>query len=91
MSAYVVKHATHDSEAFDVIKLHGSILRACLAVRAFEGEAHEISQRVCKHVINWLENKSEVSSEDIRRVSSQKLAIYHPEAAYMYEQEGLII
>lgn len=91
MSAYVVKHATHDSEAFDVIRLHGSILRACLAVRAFEGEAHEIAQRVCKHVINWLENKNEVSSEDIRRVSGQKLAIYHPEAAYMYEQEGLIL
>lgn len=91
MSAYIVKHQTHESEAFDAVRLHGSILRACMAVRAFEGEAHEVAERVCKHVIHWLENKVEVSSEDIRRVSSQRLSLYHPEAAYMYEQEGFIL
>jgi hypothetical protein len=91
MSTYVVKHHTHDSESFDVVRLHGSVLRACMAVRAFEGESHDIAERVCKHVIDWLENKTEVSSEDIRRICSSKLAIYHPEAAYMYEQEGYIL
>lgn len=91
MSAYVVKKLTHDSESFDPVRLHSSILRACMAVRAFEGEAHEVSERVCKHVIDWLEVKTEVSSDDIRRISSKYLAVYHPEAAYMYEHEGLIL
>ena len=91
MSAYVVKKQTHDSETFDPVRLHSSILRACMAVRAFDGEAHEVAERVCKHVIDWLEEKTEVSSDDIRRISSKYLAVYHAEAAYMYEQEGLIL
>lgn len=91
MSAYVVQHNTHDSEAFDPIRLHGSILRASMAVRAFEGEAHDIAERVCTHVIDWLEHKTEVSTEDIRRVASKHLSVYHPDVAYMYEQQGVMI
>lgn len=91
MNAYVIKHNTHDSEHFDPVRLHSSIFRACLAVRAFEGEAHDAAERVCKHVIDWLENKTEVSSEDVRRVAARNLATYHPEASYMYEQQGVIL
>ncbi len=91
MNTYVVKHNTHDSERFDPVRLHGSIFRACLSVRAFEGEAHDAAERVCKHVIDWLENKVEVSSEDVRRVAARNLATYHPEAGYMYEQQGVIL
>ena len=88
---YVVKSGRHDSEPFDPLKLHGSIIAACLAVRAFEGEAHDAAEHVCRHVIGWLEDKTEVTSADIRRVSSEFLATYHPEAAYMYEQHKLIL
>lgn len=90
-AAYVVKGGRHDSEAFDPVKLHSSIVAACLAVRAFEGEAHDAAEHVCRHVIDWLEEKTEVTSADIRRVASEFLATYHPEAAYMYEQHKLIL
>lgn len=91
MNAYVVKHNSHDSEQFDPVRLHGSILGACMAVRAFEGEAHDIAERVCKHVIDWLSDKTEVSVHDIQRITTQHLETYHPEAAYMYEQQGMIL
>lgn len=91
MNAYVVTSHTHYSAAFDPVKLHGSIFQACLTVRAFEGEAHSVAERVCKHVIDWLENKTEVSSDDIKRVTARHLATYHPEASYMYEQQGVIL
>lgn len=88
--AYVVKRGSHDSEAFDPLKLHQSVVAACLSVRAFEGEAHVTAERVCRHVIAWLMTKTEVTSADIRRVASQHLRQYHPEAAYLYEHHQLV-
>lgn len=88
--AYVLKRHTMHSEAFDPMKLHQSIVAACLAVRAFEGEAHLTAERVCRHVIDWLMSKNEVTSADIRRVAATHLSTYHPEAAYMYEHHLLI-
>lgn len=88
--AYVVKRGSHDSELFDPLKLHQSVVAACLSVRAFEGEAHVTAERVCRHVIAWLMTKTEVTSADIRRVASQHLRQYHPEAAYLYEHHQLV-
>ena len=88
--AYVIKRGSHDSEAFDPLKLHQSIVAACLSVRAFEGEAHVTAERVCRHVISWLMSKTEVTSADIRRVASDYLRVYHPEAAYLYEHHQLV-
>jgi hypothetical protein len=88
--AYVLKRETKYSEAFDPMKLHQSIVAACLAVRAVEGEAHVTAERVCRHVIDWLLTKTEVTSADIRRVAATHLHTYHPEAAYMYEHHLLI-
>lgn len=91
MKTYVVEPRAHTSEAFDPIKLHGSITEACLTVRAYEGEAHLTAEHVCKSVISWLAGKTEVTRRDIRRVATSALTIYHPEAAYLYENERNII
>ena len=91
MNTYIVKHHTHESERFDPVRLHGSILGACMAVRTFEGEAHAAAEHVCKHVIDWLEGKTEVSSSDIRRIAARYLTVYHPEAGYMYDQLEVIL
>lgn len=89
--AHVLKQSQLHSETFDPLKLHQSIVAACLSVRAFEGEAHATAERVCRAVIAWLDNKSEVTSHDIRRIAASHLTIYHPEAAYMYEHHCLIV
>lgn len=89
-STYVIKRGTHNSEAFDPLKLHQSIVAACLSVRAFEGESHATAERVCRNVMSWLMTKTEVTSADIRRVASAHLHRFHPEAAYLYEHHQLV-
>ena len=88
--SYVIKRGSHESEAFDPLKLHQSVVAACLSVRAFEGEAHMIAERVCRHVLSWLVSKTEVTSADVRRVAGTALRTYHPEAAYLYEHHQLV-
>lgn len=88
---YVIHPRPNQSEVFDPIKLHSSIVDACLAVRAYEGEAHDTAERVCRNVIDWLAPKTEVTSSDIRRVASKHLATYQPEAAYIYQQVGVMV
>lgn len=92
MNVFVTKcHDLHSSERFDPLKLHQSISAACLSVRAFEGEAHMTAQKVCEKVIEWLENKTEVTSYDIRRITGNALSIYHPEAAYLYQRYESVV
>ena len=88
--AYVLKRKRTHSEKFDPLKLHASIVAACLTVRTLEGEAHLAAERVTRHVIDWLSTKTEVTSSDIRRVAASHLERYHAEAAYMYEHHLLI-
>lgn len=86
MNSYVVKSGgLHESEMFDPLKLHGSLMAACLAVRSLEGEAHMTAQKITEKVIDWLDNKTEVTTDDVRRIAANSLQTYQPEAAYMYE------
>lgn len=89
MDAYIVKKS-RASERFDALKLHSSIVAACLAVRSVEGEAHLAAKHVSTKVLDWLAIKQEVTSADIRRIAATALTTYHPEAAYMYEHHDLI-
>lgn len=92
MDVFITKRKNiHESERFEPVKLHQSITAACLAVRAYEGEAHMTAQKVCEKVIEWLETKTEVTSQDIRRITSTHLSFYKPEAAYLYQNYGAIV
>jgi len=79
------------SERFMRKKLHASIVAACLSVRAPEGQAEPIAHAVCESVIAWLQQHPEVTSHDIRIIATKHLRIYHPEAAYLYEQHRITI
>lgn len=79
------------TESFHRPKLHASVRAACLSVRTPEGEAETTAQRVCDAVITWLEQRTEVTSNDLRRKASDTLQIFHPEAAYLYQHHRLII
>lgn len=87
---FVLDHDRHSSP-FDPLALHQSIVSACLSVRSYEGEAHSTAERVCRSVIDWLAPKDEVTSGDIRRVASENLSLYHPEAAYMYQNMEMMV
>lgn len=79
------------TEDFASHKLHSSILAACLSVRTPDGEAETLAGKIVDHVTEWLEQKAEVTSSDLRRVAGFHLTKYHPEAAYLYEQHTNII
>jgi transcriptional regulator NrdR family protein len=92
MKTEVIKRAgKRQTESFRKEKLHASIIAACLSVRSPEGEAETIAHEVCQKVIQWLEKKPEVTSEDLRRKASDALSVLHPEAAYLYKHHQIVL
>lgn len=87
----IVKQRKRKPERFDRAKLQRSIHAACLSVRSHEGVADQTANQVCDAVLIWLEERPKVTSQDIRRVTGKHLKIFHPEAAYMYEQQKKIM
>jgi len=79
------------SEPFRRIKLYKSLVSVCMSVKVPQGQAEDIADSVCKNVINWLKDKTEVTSNDIRTVAAKHLKRLHQEAAYLYEQHHIII
>ncbi len=80
---HIVKRKGH-SEPYDIKKLYASIYSACLSVRASEGEAELVAERVVKHLNTWLEKKHEVTARDIRIQATKHLAAYNSDASYLY-------
>ncbi|MGO3702127.1 MAG: ATP cone domain-containing protein [Candidatus Saccharimonadales bacterium] len=87
----IVKRKSRQPESFRREKLHASVHAACLSVRSHDGAADQTANQVCDAVLIWLEERPKVTSQDIRRVAGKQLRKYHPEAAYMYEQQRNII
>jgi transcriptional regulator NrdR family protein len=85
----VKRHGQRESESFSKEKLHASIVAACLSVRTPIGQAESIAHAVTGVVTDWLENKQEVTSHDLRRIAAGHLRAHHPDAAYLYEQHKI--
>jgi transcriptional regulator NrdR family protein len=81
---HIVKRKGH-TEQYDNRKLYASIYSACLSVRAPEGEAELVAERVVGDIEKWLTKKVEVTAHDIRQNAASHLAIYNPDAAYIYK------
>lgn len=78
-------------ERFDYDRLHKSILTACLSARRPDGQAESTAKSVCDSVVEWIQQRPEVTSHDIRRVAAKSLETYDPEAAYLYIQTHITI
>lgn len=79
------------SETFDPEKLHTSIRAALLSTKTPVGEANMTALAVTDTVIIWLTDRPEVTSDDLRRIASDRLTTFHPEAAYIYKHHQLIL
>lgn len=89
---HVVKNGRNKRpEAFSEDKLHRSIVAACASSGTPVGQAESIARRVVSDVHEWLENRPEVTSADIRRVAARYLKTYHPDASYLYEHHRSIL
>jgi transcriptional regulator NrdR family protein len=92
LSVDIVKRSgKRKSEQFAREKLFASIVATCISVNTPDGQSEAVSHAVCDAVTEWLKNKPEVTSHDIRNTATKHLRKYHPEAAYLYEQHKIII
>jgi transcriptional regulator NrdR family protein len=92
VSVDIIKRGgNRNTEKFIREKLHASIVAACLSARAPAGQAESTAHAVCDSVINWLLQRPEVTSQDIRTIAAKHLKSHHPEAAYLYEQHRITI
>lgn len=88
----IIKHGgKRPNELYRREKLHASIVASCLAARTPEGFAEEIANKVCDLVGEWLNDRTIVTTVDIRNVANRHFKPIHPEAAYIYEQNKIII
>lgn len=87
----VKQNGRRHTEQFDSKKLFQSIVGACLSARAPIGQAESIARSVVRNVEGWIETHPEVTSQDIRRVAARYLKTHHPDAAYMYEHNKIVI
>ena len=91
-SVMVVKRrGQRESEPFSEEKKKKSIVAACLAVRGHEGSAELTAASIAQAVTAWLENKTEVTTTDIKQITHDKLHVHHPDAAYYYQQHKHIL
>lgn len=86
---FVVKRGDH-VESFDERKLYASIYASATVLREPTGSAELIASEVVSSVKKWLQDKHEVTSNDIRRVAARHLEVLHPDAAYQYLHHRVI-
>jgi len=91
MLATVIKHGRRSAESFDREKLYESVYAACLSVQSVDGLAKDTAERVCNVLADWLKNKPEITSSDIRRQVTKALEPLHPDAAYLYKHHKQMI
>lgn len=87
--SHVVKRGGN-GQKYDPKKLASSVLAACLAVHERHDKAQLISEKVEHGVSLWLKNKTEVTSNDIRRAAAAQLHRYNADAAYSYLHHRIV-
>lgn len=80
---HIVKRKGHKEE-FNEDKLKTSILSACLSVHVNQQEAEHMVGLVTREVKKWIDDKEEVSSQQIFEQVSDELRHLSKEAAFMY-------
>lgn len=85
MSATVIKKGKRPSEDFNAEKLRASLYAACLSSKSPDGLAHNLAAQVAQEVEIWSNQKSDVTTTDIRTQAGRFLEKKHPDAAYLYK------
>jgi transcriptional regulator NrdR family protein len=82
---HIVKRQGH-TEKYNAKKLYASIYASALANREPAGTAELIAQEVVEKVEAWIEDRHEVTSNDIRRIAGDYLKFINPDAAQIYQK-----
>lgn len=79
----IIKRRGH-KQKFDERKLYASIYAACLSANVDKEEAAATSNLVVREVKKWLDEKREVTSDQIFSKAGEELGHLNKEASFMY-------
>lgn len=80
---HIVKRRGHKQQ-FDERKLSASIYAACLSADVGKEQAATTADLVVKKVKIWIDDKKEVTSDAVFKVTAEELNHLNKEAAFMY-------
>ena len=80
----VVKRKGHKQD-FDIKKVYASVYASCRNVHLNEQDSEAMADKVSKEVENQINNKTEVDSNEIFKLTTEVLKSHNEEASFMYE------
>ena len=89
ITKHVVK-SSGNSQVYSREKHYRSIQKTLFSVGLSKHDVQQISESVESATEEWLANKHEVTSLDIRVFTLNQLQMHHPEAALVYKKYGQI-
>ena len=84
MATHIVKRRGH-TESFDSKKVYAASYSACRNAHLSEMLSENIADAVEKRLVSWVEDKTEISSDDIFQEIIAVLKELHPDAAFLFE------
>lgn len=78
-------------EKFELSKLVDSLIGTFEISKSPEGMSNDIIRKTISEFHTWSKDKTEITSNDIRRKISEIIENLHPEAAYIYKNFKNII
>lgn len=86
----VKRDGTRPTEQYERAKLERSIRAALQSLNTPSGQADDTSRVVCDIVEQWLSERAEVTSSDIRRQAALALTTFHPDGAFIYQRHKVM-
>ncbi|MBI2671375.1 hypothetical protein HYX16_00405 [Candidatus Woesearchaeota archaeon] len=80
----IIKRKGH-KEKFDEKKIYGSVYAACASADYSENKCEKTAGEITKKVRNYLVNKKQISSSEIRKKIDAELKKRNKELAFFYE------
>lgn len=80
---HIVKSRGYKQQ-FDERKLYASIYAACLSAYVDKEKAASIADLVVKKVKIWIDDKKEVTSDAVFKITAEELKHLNKDAAFMY-------
>lgn len=81
---HLVKRKGH-TEKFDQKKAYASVYWACRSSHLSEQEAELLAEKIMKSLSQWLEEKQNISSNQIFQFIGHELSKLNSDAGYMYK------
>lgn len=81
---HIVKRKGH-KEIFDERKVYASVFAACLSAHLNKEEAEVNANMVTKAVKEWLDEKEDITSDQIFKKAGEELEHLNKDASFMYK------